>query len=98
MLAVFGGTGSGLCSCRQVFVATVTSQQLCEQEKSCGQIDHLQEMKIVWLCFVSGLEAKGAQFSSDVFFFFSSTVFFFFFLKKRDANLDVEKVSWQVLP
>ena len=33
MLASFGCTGPGLCSCRRVLVATVTSQQLCEEEK-----------------------------------------------------------------
>ena len=34
---------------------------------------------------------KNAQFPCNFFFFFYS------FLKKEDADLDVEKVSWQVL-
>lgn len=43
---------------------------------------------------MGGLQAKSAQFSSDIFFFF---FFFYSFLKTQDADLDVEKVSWQVL-
>jgi hypothetical protein len=35
-LASFDGIGPHLCSFRQVFVATVTLQQLCEQGKICG--------------------------------------------------------------
>ena len=64
------------------------------KKKNCGQIDCLQQMKILWWCFVGGLQAKSAQFSSDIYFFF---FFFYSFLKKQDADLDVEKVSWQVL-
>ena len=43
------------------------------KKKNCGQIDCLQQVKILWWCFVGGLQLKNTLFPCN--FFFSSTVF-----------------------
>ena len=88
MLASFGCTGPGLCSCRRVLVATVTSQQLCEEEKKIvGKLVVYSKWKFyggaLWVVY------RQRMLSSLLMFFF----FFYSFLKKQDADLDVEKVS-----